>query len=190
MACCVRSTNPFPMDRRKNHTIEIMVDRILGQTREFPRRLEQSHHHRSETCQWTRHNFHRRRRRRRTFSEKLACQDCGISVPQLGTALLPVLILPTARVRLATDSAQNMNSIPQKVIVDWSKPLFQERARPRRKFQFRAAHHQTLASYAHGFNLGIYHFESQPKRSSEHDSPRLSHQREKKNVPRRPIAVP
>ena len=49
------------LDKRKNHTIEVVMDRLLVKPG-IAARLEQSHCHGAETGKWTRHGLHRRRR--------------------------------------------------------------------------------------------------------------------------------
>ena len=72
---------PVPLDRRKNHTIEIVVDRLLLKNG-IAQRLEQSIETALKltgglvTIAVVGGEEH-------VYSEKLACPDCGISVPQL-----------------------------------------------------------------------------------------------------------
>ena len=72
---------PIPLDRRKNHTIEIVVDRLLLKSG-ISTRLEQS----IETALKLTDGLVTVAvvgGDELVFSEKLACPDCGISVPQL-----------------------------------------------------------------------------------------------------------
>jgi len=55
--------------------------------------------------------------------KKLACPDCGISVPQLRTAFVFIQQHVRGRARNATVSAAATTSIPRKSLTDWSKPL-------------------------------------------------------------------
>src|SRR6202041_949749 len=72
---------PIPLDRRKNHTIEIVVDRLLLKNG-IAQRLEHSIETALKltgglvTIAVVGGDEH-------VYSEKLACPDCGISVPQL-----------------------------------------------------------------------------------------------------------
>ena len=77
----VNLDEPIPLDRRKNHTIEIVVDRLLLKNG-IAQRLEQSIETALKltgglvTISVVGGEEH-------VYSEKLACPDCGISVPQL-----------------------------------------------------------------------------------------------------------
>ncbi len=77
----VNLDEPIPLDRRKNHTIEVVVDRLLLKNG-IAQRLEQSVETALKltgglvTISVVGGEEH-------VYSEKLACPDCGISVPQL-----------------------------------------------------------------------------------------------------------
>ncbi len=85
----------FPaLDKRKNHTIEIVVDRLLVK-QGIAARLEQSIATALKlasglvTVAIVGGKEH-------TFSEKLACPDCGISVPQLAPSAAPISLSTSA----------------------------------------------------------------------------------------------
>src|SRR5580700_9515014 len=155
----VNLDEPIPLDRRKNHTIEIVVDRLLLKNG-IAQRLEQSVETAlkltgglvtivvvggDETV----------------YSEKLACQDCGISVPQLEPRSFS-FNSPYGACAECHGLGSKYDFDPAKVNVDWSKPLFQGALGPGANSSF-VQRTIELASYAHGFNLGIP-FESQPKK--------------------------
>jgi excinuclease ABC subunit A len=150
---------PIPMDRRKNHTIEIMVDRVLVKPG-IARRLEQS----ITTALKLANGLVTIvvvGGAERTFSEKLACQDCGISVPQLEPRSFS-FNSPYGACPACNGLGSKYELDPAKVIVDWSKPLFQGALGPGAGSTF-VQRTIELASYAHGFNLGLP-FETLPKK--------------------------
>ncbi|MGH9686960.1 MAG: excinuclease ABC subunit UvrA [Candidatus Acidiferrales bacterium] len=117
----VNLDEPPALDRRKNHTIEIVVDRLLLKSG-IAQRLEQA----IETAL------------RLTgglvtiavvggdenvYSEKLACPDCGISVPQLEPRSFS-FNSPYGACPECHGLGSKYEFDPGKVIVDWTKPLF------------------------------------------------------------------
>lgn len=140
---------PPPLDRRKNHTIEIVIDRVLlkgGVTQ----RLEQSIETALKltgglvTIAVVGGEEH-------VYSEKLACPDCGISVPQLEPRSFS-FNSPYGACPECHGLGSNYEFDPAKVIVDWSKPLFEGGLGPGSG----SAHLQRtlkLASVAYGFDL-------------------------------------
>src|SRR6202451_813362 len=117
----VNLDEPIPLDRRKNHTIEIVVDRLLLKNG-IAQRLEQS----VETALKLTGGLvtivvvggeeH-------VYSEKLACPDCGISVPQLEPRSFS-FNSPYGACTECHGLGSNYDFDPSKVIVDWTKPLF------------------------------------------------------------------
>ena len=113
---------PIPLDRRKNHTIEIVVDRLLLKNG-ITQRLEQS----IETALKLTGGLvsiavvggeeH-------VYSEKLACPDCGISVPQLEPRSFS-FNSPYGACSECHGLGSKYDFDPAKVIVDWTKPLFE-----------------------------------------------------------------
>jgi len=108
------------LDKRKNHTIEVVVDRLLVKPG-IERRLEQSvalaMKLGSGLVQVVIVNGEEY-----MFSERLACPTCGISVPQLEPRSFSF-----NSVYGACPECHGLGSKydfdPAKVIVDWSKPL-------------------------------------------------------------------
>src|SRR5690242_5162811 len=140
---------PVPLDRRKNHTIEIVVDRLLLKNG-ILQRLEQSIETALKltgglvTIAVVGGDEH-------VYSEKLACPDCGISIPQLEPRSFS-FNSPYGACPECHGLGSNYEFDPAKVIVDWSKPLFEGGLGPGSG----SAHLQRtlkLASVAYGFDL-------------------------------------
>jgi excinuclease ABC subunit A len=113
---------PVPLDRRKNHTIEIVVDRLLLKNG-IVQRLEQSIETALKltgglvTIAVVGGEEH-------VYSEKLACPDCGISVPQLEPRSFS-FNSPYGACPECNGLGSKYEFDPAKVIVDWTKPLFE-----------------------------------------------------------------
>jgi excinuclease ABC subunit A len=145
----VNLDEPPPLDRRKQHTIEIVVDRILLKGG-VAQRLEQS----IETALKLTGGLvtivvvggeeH-------VYSEKLACPDCGISVPQLEPRSFS-FNSPYGACPECHGLGSNYDFDPAKVIVDWSKPLFEGGLGPG-SGSANLQRTLKLASVAHGFDL-------------------------------------
>ena len=118
----VNLDEPIPLDRRKNHTIEIVVDRLLLKGG-IAQRLEQS----IETALKLTSGLVTIavvNGEERTYSEKLACPDCGISVPQLEPRSFS-FNSPYGACPECHGLGSKYDFDPAKVIVDWAKPLFE-----------------------------------------------------------------
>ena len=140
----------FPaLDKRKNHTIEIVVDRLLVKPG-IAARLEQSIATALKlagglvTVAIVGGKEH-------TFSEKLACPDCGISVPVLEPRSFS-FNSPYGACPACNGLGSKYDFDPSKIINDWSRPLFDGGLGPgsgsailKRTLE--------LGAYAHGFNL-------------------------------------
>ena len=113
---------PIPLDRRKNHTIEIVVDRLLLKNG-VAQRLENSVETALKltgglvTIAVVGGDEH-------VYSEKLACPDCGISVPQLEPRSFS-FNSPYGACTECHGLGSKYDFDPAKVIVDWTKPLFE-----------------------------------------------------------------
>jgi excinuclease ABC subunit A len=113
---------PIPLDRRKNHTIEIVVDRLLLKSG-ITQRLEQSIEMALKltgglvTISVVGGG-------ERVYSEKLACPDCGVSVPQLEPRSFS-FNSPYGACAECHGLGSKYEFDPSKVIVDWAKPLFE-----------------------------------------------------------------
>jgi excinuclease ABC subunit A len=146
----VNLEEPPPLDRRKNHTIEIVVDRLLVKLG-IAKRLEQS----IETALKLTDGLVTVAQvggPEQMYSEKLACADCGISVPQLEPRSFS-FNSPYGACPECHGLGSKYDFDPAKVIVDWSKPLFEGGLGPG---SGSALLQKTLklAAYAHGFDLG------------------------------------
>ena len=137
------------IDKRKNHTIEIVIDRLLVKPG-IAARLEQSITTALKlasglvTVVIVGGKEH-------VFSEKLACPDCGISVPQLEPRSFS-FNSPYGACPACNGLGSKYDFDPAKIIVDWSRPLFEGGLGPgsastglKRTLE--------LAAYAHGFTL-------------------------------------
>ncbi|MGC2329865.1 MAG: excinuclease ABC subunit UvrA [Candidatus Acidiferrales bacterium] len=118
----VNLDEPQALDRRKNHTIEIVVDRLLLKNG-IAQRLEQSIETALKltgglvTIAVVGGSEH-------VYSEKLACPECGISVPQLEPRSFS-FNSPYGACPECHGLGSKYDFDPAKVIVDWTKPLFE-----------------------------------------------------------------
>src|SRR5215510_1208434 len=137
------------LDKRKNHTIEVVVDRLLVK-QGIASRLEQSIATSLKLAAGLvtvavvgGQEF--------TFSEKLACPDCGISVPQLEPRSFS-FNSPYGACPACNGLGSKYDFDPARVITDWTRPLFDGGLGPgsgsailKRTLE--------LAAYAHRFDL-------------------------------------
>jgi len=157
------------LDKRKNHTIEVVVDRLLVKPG-IAARLEQSIVTALKlasglvTVSIVGGADH-------VFSEKLACPDCGISVPQLEPRSFS-FNSPYGACPACNGLGSKYDFDPARVITDWTRPLFDGGLGPgsgsamlKRTLQ--------LAAYAHGFNLDTP-FEKLPASAQKFGAARLS----------------
>jgi excinuclease ABC subunit A len=140
----------FPaLDKRKNHTIEIVVDRLLVK-QGIAARLEQS----IATALKLASGLVAVAivgGKEHTFSEKLACPDCGISVPVLEPRSFS-FNSPYGACPACNGLGSKYDFDPSKIMNDWSRPLFDGGLGPgsgsailKRTLE--------LGAYAHGFDL-------------------------------------
>jgi excinuclease ABC subunit A len=151
--------DPPRLSRRKNHTIEVLVDRLLVKPG-IAARLTQSLTTALKLAQGlvtvvvvdgT----------EQVFSEKLACSECGISVPQLEPRSFS-FNSPYGACPACNGLGSKFDFDPARVIVDWSRPLFEGGLGPgANSAQLKRI--LTLAAYAHGFDLATP-FEEFPRR--------------------------
>ncbi len=150
---------PPTLDKRKNHTIEVVIDRLLVK-QGIASRLEQSIATALKlasglvTVSVVGGKDH-------VFSEKLACPDCGISVPQLEPRSFS-FNSPYGACPACNGLGSKYDFDPARVIADWTRPLFDGGLGPgsgsallKRTLE--------LGAYAHGFDLQVP-FEKQPTR--------------------------
>ena len=138
-----RPVNPrrsLPLDRRKNHTIEIVVDRLLVKNG-IAQRLEQSIETALKltgglvTIAVVGGDEH-------VYSEKLACPDCGISVPQLEPRSFS-FNSPYGACPECHGLGSKYDFDPAKVIVDWTQAALRRRPGSGFRLRFSAAHAAT-----------------------------------------------
>jgi excinuclease ABC subunit A len=147
------------LDKRKNHTIEVVIDRLLVK-QGIASRLEQSIATALKLAQGlvtvavVGSSEH-------TFSEKLACPDCGLSVPLLEPRSFS-FNSPYGACPECHGLGSKYEFDPAKVITDWTRPLFDGGLGPgsgsailKRTLE--------LGAYAHRFQLDLP-FEKYPAR--------------------------
>ncbi|MGC2769261.1 MAG: excinuclease ABC subunit UvrA [Candidatus Acidiferrum sp.] len=147
------------LDKRKNHTIEVVIDRLLVK-QGIASRLEQSIATALKLAQGlvtvavVGSSEH-------TFSEKLACPDCGLSVPLLEPRSFS-FNSPYGACPECHGLGSKYDFDPAKVITDWTRPLFDGGLGPgsgsailKRTLE--------LGAYAHRFQLDLP-FEKYPAR--------------------------
>ena len=144
-----RLDEPVPLDRRRNHTIEIVVDRLLVKPG-IQHRLEESVATALKLAEGL-VTVAVVGGDERLYSERLACPDCGISVPQLEPRSFS-FNSPYGACPECKGLGAQYRLDPAKVIVDWTKPLLDGGLGPgsgsaylRRLLE--------LASETHGFDL-------------------------------------
>jgi excinuclease ABC subunit A len=140
---------PPRLDRRRNHDIEIVVDRLLVKPG-IAERLTQSLNTALKLAQGlvtvtvvdgT----------EQVFSEKLACPECGISVPQLEPRSFS-FNSPYGACPACHGLGSKYDFDPAKVIVDWSRPLFEGGLGPGSGSVY-LKRTLDLAAVAHSFDL-------------------------------------
>jgi excinuclease ABC subunit A len=151
--------DPPRLDRRKNHTIEVVVDRLLVKTG-IAGRLTQS----LTTALKLAHGLVTVSvvdGTEQIFSEKLACSECGISVPQLEPRSFS-FNSPYGACPECHGLGSKYDFDPDKIIGDWSKPLFDGGLGPGAG-SANLKHTLQLAAMAHGFDLATP-FEAFPRK--------------------------
>ena len=145
----VNIDEPLALDRRKNHTIEIVVDRLLLKSG-IAQRLEQSIETALKltgglvTIAVVGGEEH-------VYSEKLACPDCGISVPQLEPRSFS-FNSPYGACTECNGLGSKYDFDPAKIVVDWTKPLFEGGLGPGSGSGY-LQRTLRIAAAAHGFDL-------------------------------------
>jgi len=150
---------PPVLDKRKNHTIEVVIDRLLVK-QGIASRLEQSIATALKLAQGL-VTVAVVGGKEYVFSEKLACPDCGLSVPQLEPRSFS-FNSPYGACPSCNGLGSKYDFDPSKVITDWTRPLFDGGLGPgsgsailKRTLE--------LGAYAHGFHLDTP-FEKYPAR--------------------------
>ncbi len=141
---------PIKLDRRRNHTIEIVVDRLLVKPG-IEKRLETSLDTSLKLTQGL-VTVAVVDGDEQLYSDRLACPNCGISVPQLEPRSFsfnsPYGACPDCH---GLGSRYDLD--PAKVITDWSKPLFEGGLGPGGGSAYFQRWVEHLAS-RHGFDAG------------------------------------
>jgi excinuclease ABC subunit A len=140
---------PPRLDRRKNHDIEIVVDRLLVKPG-IADRLTQSLNTALKLAQGL-VTVSVVDGAEQVFSEKLACPECGISVPQLEPRSFS-FNSPYGACPACHGLGSKYDFDPAKVIVDWSRPLFEGGLGPGSGSVY-LKRTLDLAAAAHGFDL-------------------------------------
>jgi excinuclease ABC subunit A len=145
----VNLDEPIPLDRRKNHTIEIVVDRLLLK-KGIAQRLEQSIATALKLASGL-VTIAVVGGAERAYSEKLACPDCGISVPLLEPRSFS-FNSPYGACPECHGLGSKYQFDPAKIIVDWTKPLFEGGLGPGAGSTF-LQRTLRIAATAYGFDL-------------------------------------
>jgi excinuclease ABC subunit A len=141
--------DPPRLDKRKNHNIDVLVDRLLVKPG-IAGRLEQSIATALKLAKGlvtvvvvggT----------EQVYSEKMACSECGISVPQLEPRSFS-FNSPYGACPACNGLGSKYDFDPAKIIVDWSRPLFDGGLGPGSGSVF-LKHSLQLGAVAHGFDL-------------------------------------
>ena len=147
------------LDKRKNHTIEVVVDRLLVKPG-IDKRLEQSVTLAMKLADGLVQiaivggDEH-------LYSSKMACPDCGISVPQLEPRSFSFNSVYGACTE-CNGLGNKYDFDPAKVIVDWSKPLFDGGLGPGSGSSY-LQHMARIAADYYGFDLSTPFEQFPPK---------------------------
>ena len=147
------------LDKRKNHTIEVVIDRLLVK-QGIAARLEQSIATALKLAQGL-VTVAIVGGKELTFSEKLACPAAAF-LSRNSSRALSVSIHPMVHVPRAMVSVRKYDFDPAKIVTDWTRPLFRGWFRPRSGSAI-LKRTLELAAYAHGFHLDTP-FEKYPAR--------------------------
>ncbi len=142
---------PITLDKRRNHSIEVVVDRLLVKPG-IAARLEQSVATALKLTQGL-VIVAVVGGQERLYSEKLACPDCGVSVPQLEPRSFS-FNSPYGACPECNGLGSKYDFSVAKVIADWSKPLF-DGGLAVASGSSQLQRTLELAAYAHGFDLNL-----------------------------------
>jgi len=146
------------LDKRKNHTIEVLLDRLLVKPG-IAKRLEQSVEAALKLAGGL-VTVAVVGGPEQVYSEKLACPDCGTSVPQLEPRSFS-FNSPYGACPECTGLGSKYDFDPSKVIADWSKPLLEGGLGPGAGSTY-LQRTMKLAAAAHNFSLDTP-LEKQPR---------------------------
>src|SRR6201987_4402863 len=150
---------PPRLDRRKNHEIEVVVDRLLIKPG-IAERLSQSLNTALKLAQGL-VTVSVVDGTEQVFSEKLACPECGISLPQLEPRSFS-FNSPYGACPACNGLGSKYDFDPAKVVADWTRPLFDGGLGPGSASTI-LKRTLELGAYAHGFHLDTP-FEKYPAR--------------------------
>ena len=131
------------LDRRKNHTIEVVVDRLLIKP-EIEKRLEASVKTATKLADGL-VTVAIVNGAERLYSQKLACPDCGASVPQLEPRSFS-LNSPIGAGETSSGLGSKWSFDPAKIIIDPSRPLLEGALGPGGSSSYMAHAMNTLAT--------------------------------------------
>src|SRR5881398_492270 len=147
----VNLEDEIQLDKRKNHTIEVVVDRLLVKPG-IEHRLEMSVGLAMKLAGGL-VQVAVVGGEEQLYSARLACPDCGINVPQLEPRSFSFNSAYGACPE-CHGLGSRYDFDPAKVIVDWSKPLLEGGLGPGSASQ-NLIHQLQIVAAAHGFDLGI-----------------------------------
>jgi len=145
----VNLDDDIPLDKRKNHTIEVVIDRLLVKPG-IEHRLEMSVGLAMKLAGGL-VQVAIVGGEEQLYSERLACPDCGINVPQLEPRSFSFNSAYGACPE-CHGLGSRYDFDPGKVIVDWSKPLLDGGLGPGSASQ-NLIHMLQITAAAHGFDL-------------------------------------
>ena len=151
--------DPPALDKRKNHTVDVVVDRLLVKEG-IAERLTQSLNTALKMADGL-VTVSVVDGVEQVFSEKLACSECRISVSQLEPRSFS-FNSPYGACPVCHGLGSKYDFDPAKVIADWSRPLFEGGLGPG-SGSTNLKHTLELAAHTHGFDLGTP-FEKFPRR--------------------------
>ncbi|HVB98723.1 MAG TPA: excinuclease ABC subunit UvrA, partial [Candidatus Dormibacteraeota bacterium] len=140
---------PAPLDRRRNHTIEVVVDRLLVKPG-IAKRLEESVATALKLAEGL-VTVAVVGGAEQTYSEKLACPKCGISVPKLEPRSFS-FNSPYGGCPECKGLGAKYQFDPAKVVVDWTRPLLEGGLGPGSGSSFLRRALEAAAK-EHGFDL-------------------------------------
>ncbi|HUO14283.1 MAG TPA: excinuclease ABC subunit UvrA [Verrucomicrobiae bacterium] len=155
----VNLDDDIQLDKRKNHTIEVVIDRLLVKPG-IEHRLEQSVNLAMKLAGGL-VQVAVVRGDEQLYSEKLACPDCGINVPQLEPRSFSFNSMYGACPE-CHGLGSKYDFDPAKVITDWSKPLLDGGLGPGSASQ-NLIHQLQVVAHAYGIDLGVP-FEKLPEK--------------------------
>ena len=153
---------PPPLDKRKNHTIDVVIDRLLVKP-DIAGRLEQSISTALKLAKGV-VTVSVVGGSEEVYSEKMACSECGISVPQIEPRSFS-FNSPYGACPACNGLGSKYDFDAAKVVVDWSRPLLEGGLGPGSGSVY-LKRSLELGAVAHGFDLSTP-FEKLPRQVQE-----------------------